>query len=116
MPLLPFQSGCESQIQTVRTHTCVLAVSVNSHTTTSLPYTRAVLPSVVHPLVPFLAFQSYRGHTTQFVELHVDVSTPVNRRATQTSVTVVSKFPTKENLGSHACTNSGYQALFSDFF
>jgi len=37
MLLLPFQSGCETRIQAIRTHTCVLAVSVSIHTDTSLP-------------------------------------------------------------------------------
>ena len=59
----------------------VLAVPIGSHTNTSLPYKCAVLPSVVHPSVPFLAFHPYRGHMTwhDFAEqkgLHLDVTTP----------------------------------------
>jgi len=42
----------------------VLAVSVGSHTNTSLLYRRALLPLVGHPSVPFLTFELYRGHMT----------------------------------------------------
>jgi len=60
MLLLPLQSGCEARIQKGRAYTCVLAVSVGiSHTNTSLQYRRAVLPSVVRPSEPFLAFQPF---------------------------------------------------------
>jgi len=43
----------------------VLAAPIGSHTNTSLPYKCAVLPSAVHPSVPFLAFHPYWGHMTR---------------------------------------------------
>jgi len=108
-----------------KTNTCVLAVSVSSYTHMSLPYRCAVLPTVVRPSVPFLTSSLTEGTWHSFVErtrLYDCMCTCNNSRdtvmyghATQTSITVVSKFPIK-NLGSHARMNSGYQALFSEFF
>ena len=100
-----------------------LAVPVSSHTDMSLPlYVRAVLPSVVCPSVPFLAFQLYRGHRRSLVHVldkqteHCNDShnSVLYGRANWTGITVVSKSPRKE-LGSHACAKSGYQELLSDF-
>ena len=94
MPLLPFQSGYKAQIQTVRTHTCALAVPIGSHTNTFLPHKCAVWPSVVRPSVPFDSwlFNPTEGTRHGFVEqtvLHLDV---MCGHATQTSI---AKFPTK---------------------
>jgi len=91
MPLQPFQSGREA----VRTHICVLVVSVGSHTNTCLAYKLVVLPSVVHSPVPFLAFQDCWGHITWVFwtnrtacGCNDSYDSVMYGRATQTSITM----------------------------
>ena len=108
------QSGSETQIQCVAMDLPHPSVAVQ---TGPCHYKCAVFPSDVCPSVPFLAFQPYQGHTARLCSTNRAVCRCNDPRdsviyacATRTSF----KVP-KKNLGSHACTNSGYQVLLSHF-
>ena len=120
MPLLPFQSGCKPQIQTVRTHTCVLSRQLCPSVAIQirLCYTNCHCSSfsaiLGFPTLPRATIQLC--WTNRAASWYNDSHDPVMYGCeTRTSITVVSKFPRK-TWGAGACANSGYQALFSDFF
>ena len=103
MPLLPFQSGCEAQIQTGRPYSN-LPYPVAEQTCPYL-FKRAVLPSVVRPSAPFLVFSNLtKGIPHASCRCNDSHDSVMYSHATQTSITVLSKFPRKTWGGVHART------------
>ena len=106
-----------------RTHTCVaMDISYSSVAIQSLTHPchnkRAVLSSVVGPSVTFSIFQPYWGHMTRLWMNRAQsrcndyYDSVIYGPATQTSITVVSKFSRK----TWGAVSSGYQALLSTHF
>ena len=115
------KSGCEAWTQMVRTHTCVamklrhLSVAIQ---TRLCHYKCAALHQLfVLPGFPTLLRAHKRlGWTNRAVSRCNDSHNSVMySRATRTTTTYSSFQVSKKNLGSHICTNSGYQVLLSIF-